>query len=638
MCGICGIALRSGSVNENRLRAMTYVLRHRGPDDAGIFIQNNIGLGHRRLSIIDVEGGHQPMSNEDGTIWIAYNGEVYNHDEVRKRLISTGHRYNTRSDTETLIHLYEDKELESVKELRGMFAYALWDGLKKRVILVRDRLGIKPLYYYFNDGDLIWGSEIKAILESGFLKSCLRLESLPDYLANHYTSGDETLFEGIKRLLPGHILIWEDGEIKIQQYWDLQFDISNESSDENDLIEEFRGLFEHSVKLRLMSDVPLGMFLSGGIDSSAIAAVMGRMIDQPVKTFSVAFREREGNELRYARMVSKIYKTDHHEVTVTLEMFFNALPRLIWQEDEPLAFPSSIPLYFVSELARNHVKVVLTGEGSDELLAGYAKYKKTILNLRIGNLYTGFLPHAVRREIRGVIDRMAPYSRIRPKLIRTFLYLDPGIESIYFDNFSVFSRNDISNLLTSQTMDKLNGTEPYEMNSYYFNRNNAQNLLDRILYTDIKTYLHELLMKQDQMSMAASIESRVPFLDHKLVEFVAKLPPNLKLRGWTTKYILRKAMEDILPKEILHRKKMGFPVPIREWFRKGAFQDLQEYLLGDRAMARGYFNRTYIKNLLHSHISGFQDHSERIWSLLNFEIWNRIFIDGEEIRDGHASA
>jgi asparagine synthase (glutamine-hydrolysing) len=578
------------------------------------------------------------MSNEDGTIWIAYNGEVYNHDEVRKRLISTGHRYNTRSDTETLIHLYEDKELESVEELRGMFAYSLWDGLKKRLILVRDRLGIKPLYYYFNDGDLIWGSEIKAILESGFLKSCLRLESLPDYLANHYTSGDETLFEGVKRLLPGHILIWEDGEIKIQQYWDLKFGTSNESSDENDLIEEFRGLFEHSVKLRLMSDVPLGMFLSGGIDSSAILAVMGMMIDQPVKTFSVGFREREGNELHYARMVSKIYKTDHHEVTVTPEMFFNALPRLIWQEDEPIAFPSSIPLYFVSELAQNHVKVVLTGEGSDELLAGYAKYKKTLLNLRIGDLYTGFLPRDVRSEIRGVIDRMAPYSRIRTKLIRTFLYLDPGIESIYFDNFSVFSRNDIRNLLTPQAMDKLNGTDPYEMNLYYFNRNNAQNLLDRILYTDIKTYLHELLMKQDQMSMAASIESRVPFLDHKLVEFVAKLPPSLKLRGWTTKYILRKAMEDILPQEILHRKKMGFPVPIREWFRKGAFQDLQEYLLGDRTMARGCFNRTYIKNLLNSHISGFQDHSERLWSLLNFEIWNRIFIDGEEIRNGHASA
>jgi len=638
MCGICGIALRGGSVNENRLRAMTHVLRHRGPDDSGIFIHNNIGLGHRRLSIIDVKGGHQPMSNEDGTIWIAYNGEVYNHDEVRKRLISTGHRYNTRSDTETLIHLYEDKELESVEELRGMFAYSLWDGLKKRLILVRDRLGIKPLYYYFNDGDLIWGSEIKAILESGFLKSCLRLESLPDYLANHYTSGDETLFEGVKRLLPGHILIWEDGEIKIQQYWDLKFGTSNESSDENDLIEEFRGLFEHSVKLRLMSDVPLGMFLSGGIDSSAILAVMGMMIDQPVKTFSVGFREREGNELHYARMVSKIYKTDHHEVTVTPEMFFNALPRLIWQEDEPIAFPSSIPLYFVSELAQNHVKVVLTGEGSDELLAGYAKYKKTLLNLRIGDLYTGFLPRDVRSEIRGVIDRMAPYSRIRTKLIRTFLYLDPGIESIYFDNFSVFSRNDIRNLLTPQAMDKLNGTDPYEMNLYYFNRNNAQNLLDRILYTDIKTYLHELLMKQDQMSMAASIESRVPFLDHKLVEFVAKLPPSLKLRGWTTKYILRKAMEDILPQEILHRKKMGFPVPIREWFRKGAFQDLQEYLLGDRTMARGCFNRTYIKNLLNSHISGFQDHSERLWSLLNFEIWNRIFIDGEEIRNGHASA
>ena len=629
MCGISGIALKDGEVSRERLRAMTDVLQHRGPDDSGIFIHKNIGLGHRRLSIIDLKGGHQPMSNEDESIWVVYNGEIYNHDEIRKELVENGHNYNTRSDTETIIHLYEDKGIDGVNDFRGMFAYALWDSRKRQVILVRDRLGVKPLYYYYNEGNLIWGSEIKAILESGYLKPSLRLESLPDYLANRYTSGEETLFKGIKRLLPGHILVWQDGNIKIHRYWDIQYNKTPELIREEDITHEFLSLFEYSVKLRLMSDVPLGVFLSGGIDSSAIVAVMSKMVDQPIKTFSVAFQEREANELNYSRIVSRMYGTDHHEVIVTPEAYFKKLPKLIWHEDEPIAFPSSIPLYFVSELARNHVKVVLTGEGSDELLAGYAKYKKTLMNLRLGRLYNNIFPDIVRLKMRGAIDSMPIHSTVRQKLIRTFLYLDPAMESTYFDNFSVFSRKEIKNLLSPEVRGALNNINPYKINMGYFNSSNAGNLLDRILYTDIKTYLHELLMKQDQMSMAASIESRVPFLDHKLVEFAANLPPRLKLRNWTTKYILKKSLEGILPKEILYRKKMGFPVPIKAWFKNGIFPHLQEYILGERAMARGYFKREYIGNLLNSHINGTQDNSERLWSLLNFEIWNRIFIDGD---------
>jgi asparagine synthase (glutamine-hydrolysing) len=631
MCGVCGIALKEGEVNDKRLRSMTDVLRHRGPDDIGMIIDKNIGLGHRRLSIIDVKGGHQPISNEDNTIWVSYNGEVYNHSDIRQKLIASGHLYKTRSDTETLIHLYEEEGLESVAKLRGMFAYSLWDGSKRRLILVRDRLGIKPLYYYFENGNLIWGSEIKAILESGYLKPRIRMGSLPDYLANRYTSGEETLFEGVKRLLPGHILVWEDGKINIQPYWDLQFIKSDESTNEDDLIQEFRNLFEDSVRVHLMSDVPLGIFLSGGVDSSAIVAIMSKMVEQPIKTFSVGFQEREANEFYYARLVSKKYKTDHHEITVSPESFFKELPRLIWHEDEPIAFPSSVPLYFVSELAHEHVKVVLTGEGSDELLAGYARYKKTILNLRLAGLYAVTVPQVLRRKIRDSIEGVGYNFPGKGKVIRTFLYLDPDIQSIYFDNFSVFSRRAIKNLLSPQALEAVNGANPYKMNLNYFNNNNAQNLLDRILYTDIKTYLHELLMKQDQMSMAASIESRVPFLDHKLVEFVATLPARLKLRFWKTKFILMKAMKDVLPAEVLDRKKMGFPVPIKLWFRNGIFPKLHEYLLGNRAMARGYFNRDYIENLLTQHTAGVQDHSERLWSLLNFEIWNRIFIDGEGV-------
>jgi asparagine synthase (glutamine-hydrolysing) len=619
-------------VDAQCIERMNNSLIHRGPDDSGTFVEGNIGLGHRRLSIIDLKRGHQPMSNEDGSIWIAYNGEVYNHSEFVPSLKAKGHRYKSDSDTETILHLYEEHGLEVVEYLRGMFAFAIYERKENRLVIARDRLGIKPLYYHFENGNLIWASEIKALLASGYVKPRFQTDVLPDYLSNRYTSGEETFFEGVKRLLPGHLLIWESGTITIRQYWDLEFQMPEGRTREKDIVENFRNLFETSVRLRLMSDVPLGMFLSGGIDSSAIVAMMSRMVNQPIKTFSVAFEESEANELYYARIVSKRYGTDHHEVTVTPNDFFGKLPRLIWQEDEPIAFPSSVPLYFVSKLAGEQVKVVLTGEGSDELLAGYAKYKKTLLNLRAAKLYARVMPFTMRQPISKAIKGMEWASPLRNKLLRTFLCLQPDLESIYFDNFAVFSQEMLPNLLSPRVVANLDGIKPYRTNMAYFNRNNAYTLLDRILYTDIKTYLQELLMKQDQMSMAASIESRVPFLDHKLVEFVATLPPRLKLRGWTTKYILMKAMQGILPEEILRRKKMGFPVPIKAWFRNGAFPELKEYLLGGRTLARGYFNRGYVEAILTQHVEGSRDHSERLWSLLNFEIWNRVYIDGERVQ------
>ncbi len=632
MCGICGLALKEQLVDEKKLREMTDTLIHRGPDDSGLFVDRNIGLGHRRLSIIDLKGGHQPMSNEDKSVWIAYNGEVYNHAALRERLIASGHRYQTKSDTETLIHLYEEDGLEGIHQLRGMFAYSLWDARHKQVILVRDRLGIKPFYYYFDEGNLFWGSEIKALFASGYVKPRFRMQSLPDYLANRYTSAEDTLFEGIKRLLPGHVLVWKNGKIDIRQYWDIHFKEPHEPVDEAALVEEFGGLFEEAVKMRLMSDVPLGVFLSGGIDSSAIAAVMSKLVSEPIKTFSVAFKEREGNERQYARMVSQRFRTDHYEVIVTPESFFGHLPKLIWHEDEPIAFPSSVPLYFVSELARSKVKVVLTGEGSDELLAGYAKYRKTLINAAFGNVYSSVVPAAVRKLLRNATGALPRDSKFRQKLSRTFLYLEPDIESIYFDNFSVFSRQELKSLLSSNAQTMLDDVSPFAMNMEYFQKSDARNLLDRILYTDIKTYLHELLMKQDQMSMAASIESRVPFLDHKLVEFAATLPSSLKLRGAMTKYILKQSLTNVLPREILFRRKMGFPVPLKTWFQRGMFPKLREYLLGERTLSRGYFNKRYVEQLLHDHTTGIQDHSERIWSLVNFELWNRIFIDGDGVQ------
>jgi asparagine synthase (glutamine-hydrolysing) len=614
---------------------MRDVLTHRGPDDQGIFVdahERRIGLGHRRLSIVDVACGHQPMANEDGTLHIIYNGEVYNHANFRSSLEARGHVYQTHCDTETILHLYEQYGEKCVEHLRGMFAFAVWDQKTQELFIARDRLGVKPLYYVqIADGSLYFASEIKALLEAGAIKAEMNYQVLPDYLANHAPSGEETLFLGIKRLLPGHTLLWRDGALQIKQYWDVSFQRDDDQRSDSDYIAEWRELFRESVRLRLMADVPLGMFLSGGIDSSAIAAVMSGMVAEPIKTFSVAFAEREANELEYARLVAKAFKTNHHEVVVSPENFFAALPKLVWHEDEPLAHPSSVALYFVSRLASEHVKVVLTGEGSDELLAGYSRYRKTILNLKIGARYQQLAPAAIRKAVSKQISALPSGSRFRQKLQRTFLTLSPDIESIYFDNFAVFPRVMQHDLLTAEAKDRIGAgaNDPYSIVRGMLGQTDATSLLDRLLYADTKTYLHELLMKQDQMSMAASIESRVPFLDHKLVEFSAKLPERMKLRGATTKYILRESMKGLLPEAILSRPKMGFPVPIGAWFR-GAFRDVvDEYVLSERARSRGIFDPSFVRTLVNRHQVGGEDHSERLWALVNFEIWQRQFFDDE---------
>jgi len=633
MCGINGIALSTSSgrhVAKDVLERMRDVMTHRGPDDAGVFIDNNIGLGHRRLSIVDVAAGHQPMTNEDGSLRITYNGEIYNHADYRKELEERGHVYTTHCDTETILHLYEEYGAACVDFLRGMFAFAIWDGQKKELFAARDRLGVKPLYYaHLADGSLYFASEIKAIFQAGAVQPTLNYPALPDYLANHATSGEDTLYRGIKRLLPGHTLTWRDGKIEIRKYWDVSFSkFETNGKSDADYVAEWSELFRTSVRLRLMADVPLGMFLSGGIDSSAIAAVMSTMVDEPIKTFSVAFAEREANELAYARLVAAAYKTDHHEVVVSPEEFFQALPRLVWHEDEPLAHPSSVALYFVSLLASQHVKVVLTGEGSDELLAGYGRYRKTILNLQLGSRYRSLTPSFVRGAVRSSISGL-PTSRIRQKLLRSFLSVAPDIESIYFDNFAVFPLTTQADLLSSEALEQVRCANPYVGVRHALDQTDAESLLDRLLYADIKIYLHELLMKQDQMSMATSVESRVPFLDHKLVEFTCSLPERLKLRGGTTKYILRESMKNVLPEPILSRSKMGFPVPIGTWFRGPYRSIIDEYVLSERATSRGVFNANVVREIVRRHQEGGENHDERLWSLVNFEIWQRQFFDGE---------
>ena len=634
MCGIAGIVAVDRLDEDAPARAtrMRDVITHRGPDEAGLHCDAYAALAHRRLSIVDLSTGQQPLANEDGSIWVVFNGEIYNHADIRRELEPRGHRYRTRSDTETIVHAYEQWGDECVQHFRGMFAFALWDAPKRRLLLVRDRLGIKPLYWTIAGNTLLFGSEIKALLASGRVDAVPNHAVLPEVLSTRYTSGEETLFRGIYKLLPGHRLVFEGGIVKTDQYWDVPTRDDSAQAPIGNPVERFRELLEESVRLRLMSDVPLGMFLSGGIDSSAIAAIMARMIDRPLQTFSVAFKDRAFNELEYAREVARTIGAVSHEIVIDDQDFFGALPRLVWHEDEPIAHTSSVPLYFVSALARQHVTVVLTGEGSDELLAGYGKYPRVAWNWRAGTVYERMLPAAVRESIARGIVPMLPKTLAR-YAGRSFLAMDRSPEAMFFDNFASIRLADQQRLLAPAYRAAATPTGAYAMSLAYFNApNGTSTLLDRLLYADIKTYLVELLMKQDQMSMATSIESRVPFLDHKLVEFAATLPDAWKLSGFRTKRVLRESMKGLLPESILNRPKMGFPVPFAGWTR-GAWNTVaRDVLLDRRSRERGLIDPPAVDALLRDHAAGRTDGGDRIWSLLNLELWHRTFIDGEGIQ------
>src|SRR5688572_17190083 len=605
---------------------MRDILIHRGPDGAGTHADAHALLAHRRLSIVDLAGGHQPLSNEDGTVWVTYNGEIYNHADVRAVLEGTGHRYRTKSDTETIVHAYEEWGVDCVDRFRGMFAFAIWDAPSRRLLLARDRLGVKPLYWAHVGTRLLFASEIKSILESGLIAARPNETVIPEVLATRYTSGVETLFRGIFKLLPGHRLIFENGAIRTEQYWDLPLDGPDPALDDlsdDAIAEQFRALLQESVRLRLMADVPLGMFLSGGIDSSAVAALMAREVDRPIDTFSVAFADREFSELDYARQVARAVGANSHEVVIDSTDFFGALPRLIWHEDEPIAHPSSVPLHFVSALARRHVKVVLTGEGADELLAGYGKYPRALINWRAGGLYERVMPPAVRHAIASQVVTRMP-GRLGQYARRSFLAMPRRPDAMFLDNFAAMPMH-----VQHELMRGGGDTNPYGPSLDHFARvNGAGTVLLRLLYTDVKTYLVELLMKQDQMSMSASIESRVPFLDHHLVEFAFRLPERFKLRGFTTKRILRKAVRGLLPDSILTRRKMGFPVPFARWMREGWNDVARDVLLDRRSRERGLIDTAAVTALLRDHRDGRRQGGDAIWALLNLELWYRTFIDG----------
>jgi asparagine synthase (glutamine-hydrolysing) len=634
MCGIAGIVSDEPLAHDDdaRATAMRDIMHYRGPDGAGLHLDTHAALAHRRLSIIDLAGGHQPLSNETGSIWVTYNGEIYNHGELRAQLEAAGHAYRTNSDTETIVHAYEQWGDECMERFRGMFAFGIWDAPRRRLLLVRDRLGVKPLYWAQVGTRLLFASEIKGILQSGWVRASPNHRVLSEVLATRGTAGEGTLFEGIYKLLPGHRLIFENGRVRVEKYWDLPLegpDPQLERQSDEALVERFRALLQESVRLRLMSDVPLGVFLSGGLDSSAIAALMAREIDRPVDTFSVAFGDRRFSELEYARAVARAIGANAHEIIIDDNDFFAALPRLVWHEDEPIAHASSVPLHFVSMLAREHVTVVLTGEGSDELLAGYGKYPRAVINWRAGGVYERFVPGAIRAVVaESFVPRLPAYAR--RYATRSFLAMPRNVSSMFLDNFAGVPIHQQRELLSPTA---LAGGDPYAASIAYFQQVNGRSgLLGRLLHTDMKTYLVELLMKQDQMSMSASIESRVPFLDHKLVEFAARLPDRLKLRGFTTKRILREAIRGLLPDEILTRRKMGFPVPFGDWTR-GRWQPVvRELLLDRRSRQRGVIDPPAVERLLDGHRQRMVNGGDAIWALVNLELWYRTFIDGDGVQ------
>jgi asparagine synthase (glutamine-hydrolysing) len=635
MCGIAGIVAsdRLHADERNRLTLMRDVITHRGPDDAGTYCDGQAGLVHRRLSIVDLAAGHQPLSNEDESVWIVFNGEIYNHEEIRPILEGLGHAYRTRCDTETIVHAYEQWGDACVERFRGMFAFAIWDTTRKRLLLARDRMGIKPLYWTVRGGRLVFGSEIKSIIESGIVDAEANEQAIPELLSTRYLSGAETLFKGIYRLQPGHVLVFERGVATTRQWWDVPVGQSRpdvERLSDEEAVSQFRTRLEDAVRTRLMADVPLGMFLSGGLDSSAIAALMAGMIDRPLETFSVAFGQRAFSELDYARQVATAIKANPHEIVVDEADFFGALPRLVWHEDEPIAHPSSVPLYFVSKLASEHVKVVLTGEGSDELLAGYGKYPRALANWRAGAFWS-LAPEPIRDFVSNTLVPRLP-GRVARYAKRSFLAMPRTPEAMFFDNFAAIGLRRQASLLAPRLAGVPTAGAYGASRAYFDLPNGNSSTLDRLLYTDLKTYLVELLMKQDQMSMAASIESRVPFLDHHLVEFATALSPRMKLRGLTTKWILRESVKSILPKEILTRRKMGFPVPFSHWLRGSGAGLVRDVLLDSRARQRGITDGAAVSALIDAHASGTTDAGDALWSLLNLELWYRTFIDGEGVQ------
>ena len=650
MCGICGeIDFDHKGIKPEVIKRMCEVLAHRGPDDEGmVFIKGGqyaevkksstlfkgengfeVGLGHRRLSIIDLsETGHQPMCNEDASVWIVFNGEIYNFQEIKERLEKKGHLFKSKSDTEVILHSYEEWGVECLSHFRGMFAFAIWDSRLQQLFMARDRLGEKPLVYFRQNGHFAFASEIKALLQVPDVERKVNDTAIHHYLTYQYVPSPDTIFEGMQKLPPAHYLLYgRDGNLKIERYWKLHFNSTHQTyPDLQELNDRIRTELEESVRLRLISDVPLGAFLSGGVDSSLIVGMMAKLSGRPVKTFSIGFEEKDFDELAYAKLVSKHFSTDHHEFIVKPNAI-EILPKLVWYYNEPFADASAIPTYYVAKMTKDFVKVVLTGDAGDENFAGYPRY----LRSKWVALFTK-IPEKLRKELMPALVRRFSSLHWREKTLNRLAdfmeLLSHDQARNYAEQIKIFNAKEKNDIYTKEMAHYVAKVDSLDFLSEKYEEIETDNLLDKLLYLDINSYLPEdLLVKMDIATMANSLEARVPFLDHKLMEVVAGIPSHFKLKGSISKFILKKTFSDFLPEAVLKRKKMGFGVPISRWIKNELRDYVYEVLLDRKTLNRGYFKKEGIERLLEEHIASRYDHSAKIWALLFLEIWFRIFMD-----------
>ncbi len=632
MCGICGIATTSpaGLVSPSLLTSMCRTIVHRGPDDEGIYCGETIGLAARRLSIIDLAGGHQPLASEDQTIWIAHNGEVYNFPELREELAGRGHVFRTRTDTETIIHSYEEWGEEFVHKLRGMFAFAIWDGREQKLLLARDRLGVKPLYYtLLGDRTLVFGSELKAVLAHPKVRRAVEPKALDLYLTLEYVPAPFSMFKDIHKLPAGSTLVYKEGQVEIKNYWDVAAGPAERrevtKKELPAIMDELYALLKESVKLRLISDVPLGAFLSGGIDSSTIVGLMSELGASPLKTFSIGFEEVSYNELKYARRVAEKFATDHEEFILEPRALELA-EKLIRHLDEPFGDFSIFPTYLVSQMARSRVKVILSGDGGDEIFGGYEHYQAQ-------KIAASRAVQMIGRPLSRLINRLPPSQKKKGlwnKLQRYLLGLEQDSELRHLRWMTFLSSADKDGLYTDDLKTQLGAVEEITGLSPFREIFAVLPSFDPInseLYLDLKTYLaDDIMVKVDRMSMAASLEAREPLLDHKLVEFAFSLPGRIKLNGLKTKWIFKKTMERLLPRENIYRPKEGFSIPIKHWLRQELKDMLLDYLSEKRIKEEGLFDYGRIKNMIDGHLSGRKNWSHQLWALLVFEIWREKYL------------
>jgi asparagine synthase (glutamine-hydrolysing) len=622
MCGICGrLNFDERPIEATVIQKMCGVLAHRGPDDEGIYLNGSVGLGHRRLSIIDLETGHQPMSNESGEVWIVFNGEIYNFTEIKGELELKGYRFQTKSDTEVILRAYEEYGVEALNRLRGMFAFVIWNEKEKSLFLARDRLGIKPLYFYFDKKKLVFASEIKGILADHEIPREIDEKGLNNFFSYGHSVAPHTIYRGIEKLLPGHYLICRESKVQIREYWDCKglFD-SNLTEGEASLQEEGFQLLKGSVQEHLVSDVPLGAFLSGGLDSSLVVGLMTREMEKPVKTFSVGFESKgRYNELDDAQTVAEYFGTDHHELVVASDDLLKTLDRLIYHYDEPFGDAASIPVCILSEFARSEVKVVLTGEGGDEVFGGYRRYWAEAYSE-----YYRLLPEPLRKGIGQGVSLLPRFRRLK-KASNTMGILS-GPER-YGHWLIVFDREMRKNLFSPELWAKMTQFDEFEVYRKYYLEENPD-LVNRIMYVDQKTWLpDDYLEKMDKATMAVGLEARVPFLDHRLIEFSSRVPSRYKVRGMQTKHLLKRIAKGILPEQILKKPKHGFAVPTDPWFRGELKDFVYEVLFDPRTKKRDYFNPKTIEKIYKAHLDGREVNDSHLWLLLNFELWHRRFMD-----------